>query len=441
MTLALGYALLIGALVGTGRNLLLVASLLPVVLVLGLSAILYQFRLLVLTLPLLALTFPYIELPTGTFTRLPLSLVLALILTVVWLLTMLVRRSWLLVGSPLNRPLLAFGLVTVVSFGWSLVWRDPGLIHDSSFIVTQGGALLTILISLSAALLIGNFVTTSRQLWYIISCFLVFGTLMTLTQLFGIRQTVVNDRGLWATWLISCAYGLLIAHPKLRLRWRVVLAILVLLTFYQTLLVNSNWVSGWAPSLVAVAVITLLRSRRAFVALCLIGAVAFAFSEGFFAHVTQSNVDDGAMERLIIYEQSWRVLREHPLLGTGPAGYAIYYMTYFPEEARSTHNNYLDIIAQFGIVGMGFWLWVMGASMWEGWRLTARAPSGVLRSTVIIATGGWIAALASMLLGDWVLPFAYNQGIAGYKYTVYSWIFLGMLICVRGMLVMEDKQK
>ena len=39
-----------------------------------------------------------------------------------------------------------------------------------------------------------------------------------------------------------------------------------------------------------------------------------------------------------------------------------------------------------------------------------------------------------MMLGDWVLPFAYNQTIAGYKYTVYSWIFLGTLIALRPLI-------
>ena len=39
-----------------------------------------------------------------------------------------------------------------------------------------------------------------------------------------------------------------------------------------------------------------------------------------------------------------------------------------------------------------------------------------------------------MFFGDWVLPFAYNQGVGGYKYTVYSWLFLGTLISIRQLL-------
>jgi hypothetical protein len=39
-----------------------------------------------------------------------------------------------------------------------------------------------------------------------------------------------------------------------------------------------------------------------------------------------------------------------------------------------------------------------------------------------------------MFFGDWILPFAYNQTITGYKYTVYSWIFVGVLISLRQLI-------
>jgi hypothetical protein len=436
----LGVAIIVGSLAGTGRNRLLALILLPIALLVAVSAAFYQFRLLVLALPVAALVLPRIEVPTGTYTRLPVSLLLAMGLTGVWALTMLVRGNWRLMPSPLNRPILIFGAATVVSFVWSLAWRDPILIEYGPFIFTQAASLITILVSLSAALLIGNFVVTRRQLAYIIGCFILLGGLMVISRLLKLDHGLLNDRGLWGTWLVACAYGLLIAQPQLRWRWRLALALLIVLTFYETMVLTSDWVSGWAPSLVAVAAITFLRSRRAFVLLTVAGTVALILSLSFFQDVAQANINDGSLERVIIYQQSWRILREHPLLGTGPAGYALYYMTYFPEEARSTHNNYLDIVAQFGFVGLGLWLWLMGVSVWEGWRLTRCASPGFLRTVAIIATGGWIAALASMLLGDWVLPFAYNQGIAGYRYTVYSWIFLGALIVVRGLLRAEAEQ-
>lgn len=425
-----GYCVLLGALLGAGRERLAVLLLAPVALLVSLHLAFVRFQLLALALPLTALTLPQLELPTGTETKLPVSLLLALLLTGVMVLAVLLK-GWRLAPSPLNRPLLAFGAVCVVSFGWGLAWRDPGLISAPTFIITQLGSLATILVSLSAALLVGNFFDTPGKLAYLVGLFLTLGTLMTMSQLARLHHPLLNDRGLWSTWLLACAYGLLIAQPGLRLRWRVALAAVILLTLYQVLIVNSFWVSGWAPGLLALAAITFLRSRKAFVPVMLLGLAGLYLARAFFFGVAQENIDEGGLERMIIYQQSWRVLREHPLLGTGPAGYALYYMTYFPQEARSTHNNFLDIVSQFGLVGLAVWLWLMGASLYEGWRLSRQAAPGLLRTVAMIATGGWAAALGSMMLGDWVLPFAYNQGIAGYKYTVYSWLFLGLLISLR----------
>jgi hypothetical protein len=35
-----------------------------------------------------------------------------------------------------------------------------------------------------------------------------------------------------------------------------------------------------------------------------------------------------------------------------------------------------------------------------------------------------------MALGDWVIPFVYNQTIAGFDYTIESWLGIGMLVAL-----------
>lgn len=394
-----------------------------------------HFRRAVLLLPISALAVP-IDLSTGTETRLPISLLLTVLLTLIWVCSQALR-GWRLAASPLNAPLLVLGLIVLVSFVWGLVWRDPGL-NDwtGHFLFVQLAALMTILASLAAPLLIGNFVRTAGQLRYLAAVFLGCFCLMLLLRVFNITQSILVIRGLWSLWLITLLYALLIAQPGLAWRWRGLLLITLVLTFFQVLFRDSLWVSGWLPGIVAILAVTFIRSRRAFVALA-IAVVLVSLTppvQGFFEQIGQQNVDEGAMERLSIWEQNWRVVRDHWLFGTGPAGYAIYYMTYYRDTARSTHNNYLDILAQFGFSGMAAWLWLCAAGLWEGWRLARQAPPGLLRTLAITVTGGWVGALASMFLGDWVLPFAYNQTITGYKYTIYSWIFLGALISIRQLL-------
>ncbi|MEO7913402.1 MAG: O-antigen ligase family protein [Roseiflexaceae bacterium] len=422
-----------GVLAGNGRNTLTLLLAFGPLLLFGSIFASRRFDLVVLALPLAALAIP-LEVPTGTETKLPAALLLALALFSLWIPTMIVRGHYRLAPSPLNKPILAFNVICCISLVWGIAWRDPILIDAPKFIVTQIASLITFLVSTGAALLIGNFVKTRAQLKYIVIVFIVCGALMTITELFHISQPILNDRGLWGMWTVTPAYGLLLAQPKLRWRWRILLLAVIVATLYQTAVVNADWISGWVPTIVAMLAATFLRSKKAFVVLVIIVAISAYSARDFFAAVADDNINDGSLERLTLWEQNWRVVSAHWLLGTGPAGYALYYMTYYRDDARSTHNNYLDILAQFGFVGMGIWLWLALIGVYEGWRLSVRAPPGFLRTLAIIATAGWIGAQASMFFGDWVLPFAYNQGVGGYKYTVYSWLFLGTLISIRQLL-------
>src|SRR5690606_5209550 len=123
------------------------------------------------------------------------------------------------------------------------------------------------------ALLIGNFVQTEGRLKYIVGAFLVCGSLMTFTQLFRINQPFLNDRGLWGLWTVLPAYGLLLAIPQMRWRWRLALLGLIAVTMYQTAVVNADWVSGWLPTVVGMFVATFLRSKKAFVILLVVGVI------------------------------------------------------------------------------------------------------------------------------------------------------------------------
>lgn len=425
---------LIGALLGEGRTTL---ALLLIAAPLGLAGVAFAaryFEFTVLQLPLITLLVPF-TLPTGTGTSLPANLLAMALLTGIWVAGMYARRSWRLRPSPLNRPLLLFGAICCASLFWGMAWRDPLVYAAPNFLPVQIASLVTYLLSIGAALLIGNFVSTRRQLAYIVGVFVVTLSAMALIHYFAISQDWLIISGLWSLWLVALAYGLLIAQPRLKLRWRAALLVILAMTFYQTMVVDAYWVSGWLPGAVALAAITLLHSRKGFLILLLLAALLYRpVISPYLQEQIETNEEEGASGRLTLWEINFELVRSHWLLGTGPAGYAVYYMTYHPDGAHSTHNNYVDIAAQFGLLGLLAWLWLAVAGVVEGWRLIRRAPPGLLRTVALVATGGWVGALAAMMLGDWVLPFAYNVSIVGFKHTIYTWIFLGTLIAVRSLL-------
>jgi hypothetical protein len=143
--------------------------------------------------------------------------------------------------------------------------------------------------------------------------------------------------------------------------------------------------------------------------------------------------------RLAAYQQNWQVTSRHLIFGTGPAGYAVYYMSYFPDNAMATHNNYVDLVSQTGIVGtVAFlaFLLALGRTARDLLRLT-KGRDDFVRAFAVGSAGGLLAMGAAMGLGDWVLPFVYTQTISGFDYAVYSWICLGAMVAMQRIVAAQ----
>jgi hypothetical protein len=114
-------------------------------------------------------------------------------------------------------------------------------------------------------------------------------------------------------------------------------------------------------------------------------------------------------------------------------------MTYHPHDARSTHNNYFDILAQTGVIGFTIFIAVIFSLLKVG-RQTLRRYRGqrdfseVFAAVTLSGVGG---ALVGMMLGDWVLPFAYNETIGGFDNAVLTWGMLGGMVAL-GMIGRES---
>lgn len=437
----IGYCALIGVLLGKDTLTPALGLIALPVLVIAAAFALRYFTTLVVILPLAALAMQFANLPAGNASEIPFSMLLGLGLTGIWLVSMLTRRSWDLVPTPFNRILLSFMAICIISFPWGILWADPILNWRimGNFRVTQTASLMSFLVLMWVPFLVGRFIDKPWKIRFYLWSFIICGTLMTATQFFGISQPILSDKGLWGLWFAVTLTSLILVHPGTPWYGRLLGGALLGWHLYLAVIRNSLWVSGWLPTLMGLVALLFLHSRRWFFVFLLV-LIPFAVlgpGREYLEKVTADNVEEGGLGRLEIWERNLSISQQHWLFGTGPAGYAVYNMTYFREDARSTHNNYFDILAQFGVVGLGLWIWFMGATLWYGWRTVQLAPPGLARTVAIAATSGWAASLASMMLGDWILPFVYNQGIGGFRYAVYSWFYLGLLIVARRMIDSE----
>jgi O-antigen ligase len=126
----------------------------------------------------------------------------------------------------------------------------------------------------------------------------------------------------------------------------------------------------------------------------------------------------------------------NPILGLGPANYHFYtplfsIMGYYIEF--NSHNNYVDVVAQAGLLGLAFFLWFFGEIGWLGWKLRKVVPQGFEYAFVIGCLGGLGGSLVAGMLGDWVIPFIYNIGLRGMRASILAFIFFA------GLVVLEKR--
>jgi O-antigen ligase len=131
-----------------------------------------------------------------------------------------------------------------------------------------------------------------------------------------------------------------------------------------------------------------------------------------------------------------QIIKASPLWGLGFANY-YWYTPLFPIRGYAvsfnSHNNYLDIVAQTGLVGLFCFLLFFGYMGWLAWRLRYQVSSGFARAYVYGTLGGLAAMSVTAMLGDWVLPFFYNVGLSGFRSSVLGWLFLGGLVSLQSM--------
>jgi len=389
---------------------------------------------------------------TGTQTSLNVTVLLLSMLIGLWLLDMVRRKDLRLLPSRSILPLLAFAGVAILAFvAGNLPWF---IFAQTAPLRAQVGGLAVFVLSAGAFLLVAHQVRDLRWLARLTWVFLVLGALYIAGQLgpglgrFTGRlfQSASVGSVFWV-WLVALAFSQAVFNQRLNLGWRLALGGLVLATFYVSLYQGLSWASGWLPPLVAVVILLLVGAPRLGLPMTIIIGVVGALNAQKIVGIVMTDQMYSWATRL----EAWRIVTEiarvNPVLGLGPANY-YHYTPLYPIMGWyvqfNSHNQYVDIVAQTGLLGLACFLWFA----WEvgrlGWRLRGQVPEGFAKAYVYGALGGLAGMLAAGMLGDWVLPFVYNMGLAGFRASVLGWLFLGGLLSLERIvrlnrMKMEDK--
>lgn len=390
---------------------------------------------------LLAAAYIPFSLPTGTGSRLVISLVLACGFVFLWFFRMfVVERDLHLKRSPANLPVLGFATATVISLGWSLLFRDPLVYAPGSFIFVQAASAAIMVVSPLLLLFNLQFVREEKVIRWMVWVMISVGVLGYVANLFPALP--VNTRGLTAMWIMAFAVALVLVYKPLNWIMRLVLIVVAGLWMYWGFIKNLSWVAGWLPGFVAVGVILFFKSKKLLLGLMLVAAVYIFYNIGIFDQWFGAETVTSGDTRMAAWLMNWEFTRQHLLFGMGPAGYTVYYMTFIPLNAMATHSNYIDVVAQTGIVGFVFYIGIFVVLVWRGLVVMHRlkGTGSFLEAVAVAALGGTAGCIVIMAFGDWLLPFAYTQTITGFSYTVYSWVMMGLILSLDAMTAPKEKE-
>jgi len=381
------------------------------------------------------------------------TVALVLLLVGLWVLDQLVFQNEIrIVISRTMPPLYALLVISFISFGMGqLPWFTY---VQSAPLDAQAGGFASYALSYAAYFLIANHVKTLRTLQWMTWAFVALGTvyvagLLVLRALYLVGLLIPSMITLFGEvfgtlgsnfyiWLIAIAYSQAIFNNDLRPKWRILLGGIALTGVYVLLVLKFKDKSGWGPILVVVWMITALRSWRLAMTVLIAGVLG---GIPFIPQLLESE-SYSLSTRLEILPIFWQLIQANPVFGIGFANYHFYTELFSLRGWYTTfnsHNNYVDVAVQTGLLGLVCFLWFFGRVGVLAWELRERVTSGFAKAYVNGAIGGIVGMLLVSALGDWVLPFVYNIGLSGFRISVIGWLFLGGLVVLEQIYYPPDE--
>ena len=227
------------------------------------------------------------------------------------------------------------------------------------------------------------------------------------------------DRVLWTVWFVCFGVGLLMCFSR-----GVWLSVIVAVGFM--LLQLGRGVTHKKVLFVGAACLILLA--------CLsLPSIYNIFVERISSTVDLSYASNRA--RLLRWGQAFVMFVENPILGKGYGAFAMLYEedvalvgSYTAQYQLGAHSEYLQVMAELGIVGLAVWIWLNLAFLRYGFRALKTLSDGFYRAIVI----GLMAAEISLMV-----HFTVNNLLNGDAIGVPFWGIYGLLPAVVQMAARE----
>ena len=354
----------------------------------------------------------------------------------IWLMEMfVVQRTFSLIKSRALLPFIIMLIISVIAFGMGQI---PWFVfaNDAPLDAQLGGFLIYVL-SIGCSLVAAHFVKDIRWLKITTWVFIVLGAIYVLGQWIGFPVDKFYQNGstgsMFWTWLMTMVFSQFLFNTQLKKSTKVLLLGIVLVTMFVTVVRMNDWKSGWVPPLVAISVLIGVKYKR----FLIMAVPAVMIAVVYFAGRLIASDEYSWGTRVDAWQIVLEISRVSPLFGLGFSNYYWYTPLYSIRGwfvNFNSHSQFVDLIAQVGIIGLFCFLWIFFEIIRSSWKLIQNKQlKGFTEAYAYAVLAGAIATLAAAFLGDWVLPFVYNIGLTGFRASILPWIFMGGLIAIERM--------
>lgn len=402
----------------------------------------------------------FIPLEFGTGSDVTVNPVTLLIpaVALVWLLDQVRRGRVHMLASPVNLPLALFLGASLLSLVIGRATWDPFVAVKGNFLLVQLAQWAIFAFSALAFWLTANLAADQKTLWRLTAFFLLLGGGVAILRLvpglgagLGRVITAAFIRAPFWVLLAALAGGQLLWNRQLSLAWRGFLIAVLLATLGYALVDQQEAASNWVGIGAVLGVLVWLRFPRLrgpLLALVLILALLGVLAPAVYNFAGgEDEWNESGGSRLVLIERVLEVSLRNPITGLGPAAYRPY-ANATPLQYQganwvapqiNSHNNYVDIFAHSGIVGLALFGWFAVEVARLGTRLRRRYTTGFAAAYVNGTLAAGAGALVIMAFADWMLPFVYNISFLGFQASVLVWLFLGGLVAVENLPVNGDR--
>jgi O-antigen ligase len=378
---------------------------------------------------------------TGTQTEINTAVLGTAALSGLWILDLiLIKKNASFFWGRAIYPVLVIIFSAIISFGFGQVNWFSGVYPAP--IRAQLGGLALFVLSCFAFLLTANQIKDSKWLQGMVFAFLAAGSLYIVLRIVELPIPILGNLfkpgstgSVFWIWMVVLATSQAIYNKNLQFYWRLLLGGLILATLFVAIVKGRDWTSGWLPALVgAAATIWLGLPKNLKVISVVVGTFSAMIIPSLIPLLMTGDNPYSLVTRLEAWKILWEIIKVNPLFGVGPANYYWYtplfsIMGYFSLSFNS-HNNYIDILAQTGFLGLFAFLWFAFDTGRLAWLVKDKVSEGFERAYIIGGFGGLLGILTAGMFGDWVIPFVYNVGYAGFRSSILGWIFLGGIVAL-----------